>query len=91
MASGIPVITTAHNGAGEVMVEGVTGFVLEDPGVPEALEARLRALMAPEVRERMGREARKVSEGLSWQTHLDRLEGVYGEALSIKENAGRCA
>jgi UDP-glucose:(heptosyl)LPS alpha-1,3-glucosyltransferase len=91
MASGIPVITTAQNGAGEVMVEGVTGFVLEDPRVPEALEERLRALMDPDVRERMGREARRVSEGLSWQSHLDRLEKVYGEALSIKENAGRCA
>lgn len=38
LASGLPVVTTACNGAGEVLTPGVDGTVLADPSDREALE-----------------------------------------------------
>jgi glycosyltransferase involved in cell wall biosynthesis len=58
LAFGLPVITTARGAIAETVVDGDSGFVLEDP-VPEQIADRiLRLLREPVLRERMGRAAR---------------------------------
>ena len=54
LSAGLPVITTSHNGASEIMLDGRAGFVLEDPGDWETLAAHLRVLVDPAPRFRMG-------------------------------------
>ena len=43
-ASGIPSATTRFNGAGELLTEGLDGFVLDDPADDRQLAERLRLL-----------------------------------------------
>ena len=46
LASGLPVVTTAFNGAGEVIVPGVHGTVIPDPSDAEALERAIQSWRA---------------------------------------------
>lgn len=60
-AAGLPVITTACNGAAELIVEEETGFLLMDPEDVGGLAERMRRLLDPAVRARMGAAARTAS------------------------------
>jgi UDP-glucose:(heptosyl)LPS alpha-1,3-glucosyltransferase len=64
MAAGIPVITTRVNGVSEILRDGESGFLLEDPMDDSALADGMEALFSGETRSRMGREARQAAEGL---------------------------
>jgi glycosyltransferase involved in cell wall biosynthesis len=62
MASGLPVIATNVGGIPEIVVEGVTGYVIE-PGDAHALGDRLRALIEDgDARARMSAAARVRAE-----------------------------
>lgn len=56
-AAGLPVITTAMNGAAELIRDGETGFVLPRPGDVGALAASMRLLLEPGLRARVGAAA----------------------------------
>jgi phosphatidylinositol alpha-1,6-mannosyltransferase len=63
-AAGVPQVAGRSGGADEAVVDGETGFVLEDPRDPSALAARLRRLLSDEdLRRRMGQAARRRAEG----------------------------
>lgn len=65
MACGLPVIVTP-NGPGDVVRDGVDGFVIP-PNDPDAIVDRLERLYAdPELRLEMGRNAREQAEKWSW-------------------------
>ncbi len=64
MAAGIPVITTRVNGVSEILRDGESGFLLEDPMDDSALADGMDALFSGETRSRMGREARRTAEKL---------------------------
>jgi len=61
-AAGLPVVTTAANGASEVFLEGQSGFLLEDPFDAAVLSDRMRKLLPSDLRTRMGEQARLVAE-----------------------------
>jgi UDP-glucose:(heptosyl)LPS alpha-1,3-glucosyltransferase len=58
MAAGLPVITTAMNGASELIADGRSGFVLPDPEDVPALAAHMRRLLAADARRCVGAAAR---------------------------------
>ncbi len=62
MAAGLPVVTTTGNGASEVLREGESGFLLEDPFDAPALADRMGRLLSPDDRRRMGERARRAAE-----------------------------
>jgi len=62
MAAGLPVVTTAVNGASEVLREGESGFLLEDPLDASALADRVQKLLSFDLRQRMGEQARRIAE-----------------------------
>jgi UDP-glucose:(heptosyl)LPS alpha-1,3-glucosyltransferase len=62
MAAGLPVVTSTVNGASEVLREGESGFLLEDPLDASALADRMGKLFSLDLRGRMGEEARRVAE-----------------------------
>lgn len=88
MACGVPVITTRHNGAGELLQERVSGYVVPHPEDSALLAESIMALMDSGARERMGRQARRVAEGLSWETHITAVEGLYREVLDARQGQG---
>ena len=58
MAAGLPVITTRHNGACELLDEGKDGFVIDSPWDVEALSDRIHRLLADRaLRATMGNRA----------------------------------
>jgi UDP-glucose:(heptosyl)LPS alpha-1,3-glucosyltransferase len=77
MAAGLPVITTRQNGAGELITEGVDGFVLESPWAVNAMTERLERLAGdPERRRRMGREAACRAQAFTLDARLEELLAV---------------
>jgi UDP-glucose:(heptosyl)LPS alpha-1,3-glucosyltransferase len=62
LAAGLPVVTTAVNGASEVLREGVSGFLLEEPFDAAALADRVEKLLSSDLRQRMGEQARRIAE-----------------------------
>jgi glycosyltransferase involved in cell wall biosynthesis len=58
-ASGIPVVTFAWGGAREIVLDGHTGFLVPPRNLDAAVQATLRLVREPELREEMGRNARR--------------------------------
>jgi glycosyltransferase involved in cell wall biosynthesis len=67
MACGVPVICTRVGGLPELVVDGVTGFLVP-PNDPAALAARISQLVSnPELARTMGRAARqRIEERFTW-------------------------
>jgi UDP-glucose:(heptosyl)LPS alpha-1,3-glucosyltransferase len=81
-AAGLPSVTTRFNGAGELLTDGVDGFVLGDPADHEALAGRLSALLDADLRRRMGAAARQLALRHTLQRNSDEILAVYRERLS---------
>ncbi|MFT8720406.1 glycosyltransferase [Acetobacter sp.] len=77
-ASGVPVVTSAHGGATEGMVDGETGFAFEEHDV-QALTRHLMSLLTDDdLATRFGKNARAYVENHhDIRTCTSRLEAVY--------------
>ena len=58
LAAGLPIITTDRGAIAETVVDGTSGFVLDDPVPDELADRMLRLLRDPDLRDRMARAAR---------------------------------
>ena len=63
-ASGLPVVATRHGGIPEVVVEGETGFLVDETDVPAMAAAITRLVRDPVLAARLGRSARRRVETL---------------------------
>ncbi|HYZ63354.1 MAG TPA: glycosyltransferase family 4 protein [Acetobacteraceae bacterium] len=75
-AAGLPVITTAQNGAAELLRDGETGYVLPDPEDVAALADRMRRLLDPSLRRRLGEAARTAAKAHDVSLNYERVEAV---------------
>jgi len=85
-ATGLPIVATDVGGNREVVLDGITGFLVP-PRNPEALaEAMLRMMDLPEEKRReMGKAAHKhVEENFSLDRVVDMWEALYKELLEQK-------
>jgi glycosyltransferase involved in cell wall biosynthesis len=83
MAYGCPIVTTPVGGIPELIEDGVNGLLCP-PGDPDALAARIRALIDdPGLRERLGREARRSYERGPFEPReaAGHIQSVYSAAL----------
>lgn len=78
MACGLPVVSTSVGGIPEVVMDSVTGYLVE-VGDLSALSAKLEQLInEPELRRRMAARARAlVHDRFLWRHGAERLEDVY--------------
>lgn len=69
MAAGLPIITTDRGGNGEVVADGVNGFLVRPHDRVESFAAAIQALLDDtELRERLGRAGRGIAEAnFSWE------------------------
>ncbi|MGE4609503.1 MAG: glycosyltransferase family 4 protein [Myxococcota bacterium] len=74
-AAGIPIVTTASNGAAESLEGG--GFTIEDPEDSVAVAAALDTLSDPGSRARMGEAAQSAAAQLGWSDHIARLRTLF--------------
>lgn len=84
LACGLPLITTRFNGVSELMVDGEQGFLLANPADVAALAERMRLLLDPVLRSRMGASARRLAGQHSLNHQTDRFLALYQEVASRK-------
>lgn len=75
MAAGLPVVTSASNGAAEIL--GAGGRIVSDAADAAGFAAALRALAAPALRKEMGTRARALAERFSWPAHAAALQALH--------------
>lgn len=83
MAYGCPIVATTVGGIPELIEDGVNGLLCP-PADPACLAEKLRTLIdSPDVRQRLGREARRSYErgGFQPSAVCERLAHVYAHAL----------
>jgi UDP-glucose:(heptosyl)LPS alpha-1,3-glucosyltransferase len=80
LACGLPVITTAHNGAAELMHPPSEGFVIDDPHDLNQLAGRLSDLTDPSARMICGRAARQAAAGWTFDHHVRAFEAILADA-----------
>lgn len=83
-AAALPVITTAMNGASELIEHGRTGFVLSDPEDVGALAACMQRLLAADIRRSIGQAVLKASKAHDIQTNLGLVEAVLMDAAALQ-------
>lgn len=84
LACGLPLITTCFNGVSELMHEGEEGFLLASPADVVALAERMRLLLDPALRTRMGASARRLAAQHSLAHQASRFLALYHEVVSRK-------
>jgi UDP-glucose:(heptosyl)LPS alpha-1,3-glucosyltransferase len=87
LASGLPVVTSRFNGAGELLDPGVQGSLVDDPADVAELASHLRPLLPADVRERMGTAARALAMNHSLQRNCREVLAVYEEAAGRRRKA----
>ena len=80
MAHGLPVVVTRVSGASEVLREGESGYVLEDPFDPVSLSDRMEKLLDEGRRGEMGKAARKVAEAMPKERNVRETLAILAKA-----------
>jgi len=88
MAAGLPVITTAVNGVSEVIRDGVSGLVVDDPMDDAVIAERMGALLDGTLRRRMGAAARRAAETLTPERNVSGTLAVLTRAWAEKTGGG---
>lgn len=81
-ARGLPSITTATGGTREAVRDGETGIVVPEDADTTALAGALRTLASqPELRQRLGRNARTFARDFTWARHAAEVYSRFLAAL----------
>jgi len=82
-ASGLPVVSTRHAGIPDVVVEGETGFLVDEGDVDGMAENMLTVAQDPELAGRLGRAARRhIENHFSEERSFERLVEIMKSCLN---------
>jgi UDP-glucose:(heptosyl)LPS alpha-1,3-glucosyltransferase len=84
MAAGLPVVTTRWNGAAELIEQGVSGLVLDDPLDAAALAGAIVALAPEPARIAAGRAAAAAVAGRSTARNVTETLAVVAEVMNAR-------
>ncbi|RLF21470.1 MAG: hypothetical protein DRN15_07875 [Thermoprotei archaeon] len=85
MASARPVVATRAGGPSEIVIDGVTGYLVEPRDVNSIASRLIELLKDYEKAERMGRAGRRRVESLfTWRREAELIARIYEELLSSK-------
>jgi UDP-glucose:(heptosyl)LPS alpha-1,3-glucosyltransferase len=76
LGSGLPVVTSSVPGAGDAIVPGVNGALVDDPRSGEELAAALRPILDREMMAKLSAGAPRTVESYQWPSVLERYERV---------------
>ena len=88
LACGLPVITTACNGAGEVMTDGREGYVATAPDALGEIVSALDHMAIDSERLEMSGHARRLGLEQSMDRHVARLVKVFEDVAASKSRRG---
>ena len=80
---GIPSVTTAFNGACEMLVRSGGGLVVDSPRDTDGVVACLETMSDPDARAGHAEACRAVADTLGMDRHVDQLLEVYAEAAGV--------
>jgi UDP-glucose:(heptosyl)LPS alpha-1,3-glucosyltransferase len=83
MASGLPVITTASNGASGVISHGKEGWIVQEPRNTDQLVAAINFFLTKEVRYRASSEGKREAKTHSAKANLERMMGIFREVAGV--------
>jgi UDP-glucose:(heptosyl)LPS alpha-1,3-glucosyltransferase len=84
MACGMPVITTAENGAAELIREGVNGYIQQNALDAVELSHCLGKCLEREILKNLGKSARETSLPFTREKNMLETIGVFSQALQAK-------
>jgi len=85
LAAGVPVVATRVGGVGEVLEDGVTGYIVPPRDLPTLIDRVLRVLSDREVRDRCGRRGRESTQSrFSISVMVDRTVALYNSLLQSR-------
>jgi glycosyltransferase involved in cell wall biosynthesis len=78
MATGIPVVTSAHAGASEIIRDGEDGLLISDPQDAGEIARYIQRLIDdPVLRLKLGSQGRKRVEALDWRLFAEKVEAIH--------------
>ncbi|MFO0945038.1 MAG: glycosyltransferase family 4 protein [Planctomycetota bacterium] len=90
MAAGLPVITTRQNGATDLIVEGETGFIIDQPWSIDTFADRFECLLGNDsLRHRMGKQARMAARQFTLDVRMPQLLQAIERAHASKNDESR--
>jgi UDP-glucose:(heptosyl)LPS alpha-1,3-glucosyltransferase len=84
LACGLPVITTAQNGASELLTDALEGFVLTAPDATGELIAALDRMVDDPLRRSMSAQALRLGQVQTFEVHVARLLAVFEQVASAR-------
>ncbi len=87
LVCGLPVITTAQNGASELMTDGREGYVLTSANAQGELIAALDHLSDDRARRAMSEHASQLGRLQTFETHVARLTAIFEEVAASKSRS----
>ena len=81
-------ITSAANGASELIPQGEAGFVVQDAEDVTSLCEHIRTMLDDATRRQMAVRARQVAEHNSLAGNFERIERVYKQIIAARGGAG---
>jgi UDP-glucose:(heptosyl)LPS alpha-1,3-glucosyltransferase len=84
LASGLPVITTRNSGASEIIDEGKSGFVVQEPEDRTAISGSMKKLLDADLLRAMGCHARKTAEKFTMERFVREITRLYSDIMEEK-------
>ncbi|MFQ5410848.1 MAG: glycosyltransferase family 4 protein [Phycisphaerae bacterium] len=85
LSAGLPTITTAFNGAAEIMKDGLHGFIIKTPDDVGLWARRIEELASPALRKKMSANAEALRDKISMRRHVEQLEQLFMECAENKK------
>ena len=80
-AAGLPAVATRHAGIVDAVVDGSTGYLVEELDIDGMADRLTRLLQDKELAQRMGKNAREhIQKNFSIRRHLDCIDDVVARA-----------
>jgi len=86
-ACALPVIATKHGGIPDVVIDGISGILVEENDIKSMAEAMMKMICEPETAMRMGKEGyERVKESFSQNDSLAKIWAEIQKELFVKKN-----
>ncbi|PIP71766.1 MAG: hypothetical protein COW89_10050, partial [Nitrospinae bacterium CG22_combo_CG10-13_8_21_14_all_47_10] len=83
LASGLPVITTRHCGAADIIQHKKNGLIVENPESAQEIAENINTLFDQDLRQSMSQNARALAEQFSVERNTREMLKVYQEIIAI--------
>lgn len=81
-AAGLPIVSTFHAGIPDVIIDKVTGLLVEEKEVEKMANAMLFLLDNPDVAQKMGEKGREnIATNFSMDKHIGKLQQILEDAI----------